>query len=203
MRHASTITRTQPPPIMAARQWLQNRQANPDLPLLDLSQAAPSDPPPPRMRAYLARLITDDDTTHFYGPVLGNPDLREAIAVRWSALYGGAITPGQTAITSGCNQAFCAAIAACADPGDAVILPAPWYFNHKMHLDMSGIKTRALRCDGDMLPDPDHAAALIDRRTRAIVLVSPNNPTGAEYPDQSDPRLRRSRPKVRHRPDPR
>jgi aspartate/methionine/tyrosine aminotransferase len=66
--------------------------------------------------------------------------------------------------------------------GDEVILPVPWYFNHKMWLDMMGIVTRPLACDDAMLPDLAAAAALITPRTRAIVLVTPNNPTGAEYP---------------------
>ena len=46
--------------------------------------------------------------------------------------------PSEVAITAGCNQAFCAAIATLAAPGDEVMLPVPWYFNHKMWLDMSG-----------------------------------------------------------------
>ena len=90
--------------------------------------------------------------------------------------------PAQVAITQGCNQAFCAAIATLAGAGDQVILPTPWYFNHKMWLTMQGIQAVPLPCRDAMLPDPDQAAALIGPNTRAIVLVTPNNPTGAEYP---------------------
>ena len=88
----------------------------------------------------------------------------------------------QVAITSGCNQAFCAAIATLAGAGDAVILPTPWYFNHEMWLRMSGIDAVPLPTGPGLLPDPDRAAALITPATRAIVLVSPNNPGGVEYP---------------------
>jgi aspartate/methionine/tyrosine aminotransferase len=73
-------------------------------------------------------------------------------------------------------------MATLAAPGDEVILPTPWYFNHKMWLDMSGVRAVPLRQGAGLLPDPEEAARLIGDRTRAIVLVSPNNPAGVEYP---------------------
>ncbi len=167
---------------MAAKSWLNDIPLPDGLPLIDLSQAAPADPPPAALRDHIAKIARDHDNAHLYGPVLGMPALREKIATEWSKAYDGAIAQGHIAITSGCNQAFCAAISAVAAPGDNVILPSPWYFNHKMHLDMAGLNTRALPVGPNMLPDPDKAAALIDDKTAAIVLVTPNNPTGAEYP---------------------
>ncbi|WP_316013048.1 aminotransferase [Roseobacter sp. HKCCA0434] len=182
MKIAPPIAATFPPPVMEARAWIAGRSFPADRPLINLSQAAPIDPPPEQMRHAMVEAVMGDPGAHLYGPVLGLPDLRAAVARRWSRGYGGAIEPDQVAITSGCNQAFCAAIATLAAAGDNVILPAPWYFNHRMWLDMSGIDTRVLPCGDGMLPDPEAAAALIDDRTRAIVLVTPNNPTGAEYP---------------------
>jgi aspartate/methionine/tyrosine aminotransferase len=71
-----------------------------------------------------------------------------------------------------------------AEAGDEVILPLPYYFNHQMWLDMLGIRAvhLAFRPDRGGVPDPAEAEARIGPRTRAIVLVSPNNPTGAIYP---------------------
>lgn len=176
------IAATMAPPVMEARRWIDGVTFPPDRPLINLSQAAPVEPPPEGLRRAIAEAALNDAGAHLYGPVLGLPALRERVAADWSVAYGGAIAPAQVAITSGCNQAFCAAIAALAAPGDAVILPVPWYFNHKMWLDMAGVETRALPTGSELLPDLDAAAALIDDRTRAIVLVTPNNPGGVEYP---------------------
>ena len=94
----------------------------------------------------------------------------------------GQVGAEQVAITQGCNQAFCTVMATLAGAGDEVILPTPWYFNHKMWLDMCSVKTVALDAGPTLIPSAEAAAALITDRTRAIVLVSPNNPGGVEYP---------------------
>jgi aspartate/methionine/tyrosine aminotransferase len=174
---------TDPPPVMEARRWLNGVSFPADRPLINISQAAPVDPPPLGLRQAIADAALTDDAAHLYGPVLGLPALRAEIATRWSQAYGGTITPAQVAITQGCNQAFTAAIATLAGAGDEVILPTPWYFNHKMWFDMQGITTVPLDTGATLIPDPQAAAALITPRTRAIVLVTPNNPGGVEYPD--------------------
>lgn len=176
---------TEPPPVMEARRWLADARFTADRPLLNVSQAAPVDPPPLALRQALAEAAVNDPSAHLYGPVLGNPELRAEIAQQWSAAYGGTIRPDQVAITQGCNQAFTAALSTLAGAGDEVILPTPWYFNHKMWLDMQGITTVPLPAGPGLIPLADQAAKLITPRTRAIVLVSPNNPGGAEYPAET------------------
>ena len=170
------------PPVMEARRWLDGVQFPPERPLINVSQAAPVDPPPEALRQAIAEAALNDPQAHLYGPVLGMPALRAEIAQQWSADYGGTIRDSQVAITQGCNQAFCAVLATLAGPGDEVILPTPWYFNHKMWLDMAGVRTVPLATGAGLLPDPEAAEVLISPATRAIVLVSPNNPGGAEYP---------------------
>ncbi len=171
------------PPVMEARRWLDDVTFPADRPLINVSQAAPVEAPHPDMRQAMADAVLIDDNVHLYGPVLGLPALREELAARTARIYGGQITGDQASITSGCNQAFAAAIASLCSEGDEVIIPVPWYFNHKMWLDMSGVTAVPLKCEGDMMPDPWDVTKLITARTRAIVLVTPNNPTGAEYPD--------------------
>ncbi|EET48345.1 aminotransferase [Thalassobium sp. R2A62] len=180
-----TLSRTQTtfsPPVMEARRWLQGVEFTDDRPLLNVSQAAPVDPPPLPMRQAMADMIVNDDASHLYGPVLGLDALRAEVAGEWSDAYGGTVTDAQVAITSGCNQAFAAAIASLASEGDEVIVPVPYYFNHRMWLDMAGVRTVPLLTGADLLPDTDQAARLITDRTRAIALVTPNNPGGVEYP---------------------
>jgi len=182
MTHPRTAT-TFPPPVMEARRWLDGVTFPEGRPLINVSQAAPVDPPHPDMRRAMADVVMGDDSAHLYGPVLGNPALRSELAARTARIYAGDVKADDVCITSGCNQAFAAAIAALCAEGDEIIVPVPWYFNHKMWLDMAGAASVPLICGDDMMPNPAKAAALITPRTRAIVLVTPNNPTGAEYPD--------------------
>jgi aspartate/methionine/tyrosine aminotransferase len=173
---------TEPPPVMEARRWIEGVSFPEDRPLINISQAAPVESPPLGLRQALADAALNDPNAHLYGPVLGLPALREEIATQWSATYGGSIAPAQVAITQGCNQAFCTVMATLAGPGDEVILTTPWYFNHKMWLDMASVTTVPLETDATLIPSAEAAAKLITDRTRAIVLVSPNNPGGVEYP---------------------
>lgn len=179
------FARTDPPPVMEARRWLQGAVFPADRPLINVSQAAPVDSPPLGLRQALAEAALNDPNAHLYGPVLGLPALREEIAAQWSAAYGGRIAPAQVAITQGCNQAFTAVMSTLAGPGDEVILPTPWYFNHKMWLDMASVSTVPLDTGPTLIPTVEAADALITDRTKVIVLVSPNNPGGVEYPAET------------------
>ena len=177
-----TYAKTFAPPVMEARRWILGQSFAPERPLINLSQAAPVEPPPEALVRAMAEAMITDPASHLYGPVLGLHDLRAELAAQWSVGYGGAIRPAQVAVTAGCNQAFTAAMSTLAGAGDEVILPLPFYFNHKMWLDMEGVRAVSLPTGDHLLPDPEQAASLITDRTRAIVLISPNNPAGVEYP---------------------
>ena len=149
------------PPVMEARRWLAGASFPPGRPLINVSQAAPVDPPPEPLRRVMADAALNRPEAHLYGPVLGNADLRATLAASWQRFYDAPITADHIAITQGCNQAFCAAIASLAGAGDEVIIPVPWYFNHKMWLDMQGIRSVPLRCGAGMVPDPADAGRFI------------------------------------------
>jgi aspartate/methionine/tyrosine aminotransferase len=171
------------PPIAEAQGWIKGRSFSADKPLIDVAQAVPGYPPPKALTDHLARVIGDPAMSR-YTDIEGLPELRAALASDIGATYGATVESEQVVITAGCNQAFCLAILALAGAGDEVILPLPYYFNHQMWLDMQGIRAVHLpfRADRGGVPDPAEAVAMITPRTRAIVLVTPNNPTGAIYP---------------------
>lgn len=176
------LAATDVPPIPAAGAWARAYDGSMG-PLINLAQAVPGAPPPD---SFLEKLAAAAGTgaAAAYGPIQGDSLLREALAADINAVYGAGIGPQNIAVTAGCNQAFFVTMMALAAAGDDVLLPAPWYFNHKMTLDMLGIRATPLpaHAQNGFVPSAGEARGLIGPRTRAIVLVSPNNPTGATYP---------------------
>jgi aspartate/methionine/tyrosine aminotransferase len=181
-RFAPTILDTADPAIPTARAWAA-RYRGQHGPALDLTQAAPGYPPHPELLARLAE-AAGSRAAAAYGPIAGDPALREALAEDVALFYGATVAAAQVTITAGCNLAFAMAMKVVASPGDNLLVPTPWYFNHQMALNMAGIEARPLPCRAEdrFVPDPELAATLIDGRTQAILLVTPNNPTGAVYP---------------------
>ncbi|MDD1613065.1 MAG: aminotransferase class I/II-fold pyridoxal phosphate-dependent enzyme, partial [Methylococcaceae bacterium] len=86
-------------------------------------------------------------------------------------------------VTAGSNMAFLNVLLAIADPGDEIILPLPYYFNQEMAVRMLNCKPVAVPTDAYYQLQLDALRAAITEKTRAIVTVSPNNPSGAVYPE--------------------
>jgi aspartate/methionine/tyrosine aminotransferase len=177
------LVAVEPSPIGETKRWVLGRTFPPERPLIDLSQAVPGYPPAMELRRHLGDLLLDP-AMHGYTPILGLAALREEYARHLAGFYGAPLSPEEVGITSGCNQAFCLALMSIARAGDQVILPRPHYFNHDMWLRMLGIEPVSLdfRPGSGAVPEARDAEALIGPKTRAIVLISPNNPTGAVYP---------------------
>lgn len=168
------------PPIPAAQGWAARYDGSAG-PMLDLCQAVPGYPPHPALLQHLANAAADPALAK-YGLINGDLALREVYADHVSAIYDSPVRPDEVAITAGCNQAFFLAMLTLARAGDSVLLPLPWFWNHQQTCGMLGIEPRGLPCGPGFVPDPDRAEALIDATTRAIVLITPNNPSGAVYP---------------------
>ena len=177
------LAAVQPPPIAEAHGWIAGRSFPADKPLIDVAQAVPGYPPPISLTDHLAGLVSAPSSQR-YTDIEGLPELRAALAADMGAFYGASLKAEDVAITAGCNQAFCLAVMGLAAPGDEVILPLPYYFNYAMWLEMQGITPRFVpfNATGGGVPDPAAVAALIGPKTRALVLISPNNPTGAIFP---------------------
>ncbi|MDI3308564.1 MAG: aminotransferase [Acetobacteraceae bacterium] len=176
------IRATAAPPIPTARAWAARYHGRAG-PAIDLTQAVPGYPPHESLLERLAQEAGRKSSAG-YGPIDGEVTLREALAEDLSRAYDATLTAADVAITAGCNLAFTMAMTVLAGQGDAVLLPTPWYFNHRMALEALGIRAIPLPCraEDSFVPDPDRAAALLAEGARALVLVSPNNPTGAVYP---------------------
>ncbi|MCD0458069.1 pyridoxal phosphate-dependent aminotransferase [Roseiconus lacunae] len=118
-----------------------------------------------------------------YGPVLGEVSLLEKL--RGKLFHENGIDLGRAdasvVCTAGGNMAFFNAVLAIANPGDEIILLAPYYFNHRMAIELAGCRTVVVQTDQDCQPDLELIRQAITPKTRAIVTVSPNNPTGVVY----------------------
>lgn len=176
------VRQTEFPPVTEAASWIRDRTFPEELPLINVSQAVPGYATSDHVLEHMAATLREPDVSK-YGHALGIPELRHAYAEHLGGQTAN-VTDANIAITAGCNQAFHVAVTALAKAGDQIILPTPWYFNHKMSLDMSGVEAVPLPCtaDNQMIPAVDTAEKLINDKTRAIVLITPNNPTGQEYP---------------------
>jgi aspartate/methionine/tyrosine aminotransferase len=122
--------------------------------------------------------VAQDDHSADYVELAGLPKLRKAFADELGEAYRGAVQADNVVVTAGCNQAFCLAVSALAGAGDEVVLALPYYFNHNMWLRMNGIRPRYLEPGPDLVPTPAACEALLNDRVRAIVLVTPGNPSG-------------------------
>ena len=170
------------PPIAEAVGWIEGRNFPADKPLIDVSQAVPGYPPPHALTEYLASIVHEPITAR-YTDIEGIPPLRAALAADLTRVYGGKIAAENVMITAGCNQAYCLATQALARAGEEILLPLPYYFNYQMWLDMGGVKAvhLASRLEVGNVPDLTEAERAIGPKTRALVLISPNNPTGHVY----------------------
>jgi aspartate/methionine/tyrosine aminotransferase len=139
---------------------------------------------PPQSALDAARLFGATLADHRYGPVEGIPALVEALEAKLARENGIQVRPAsRVLVTAGGNQAFMNAVLAVTDPGDEIILPAPYYFNHEMAVVIAGGRAVGVPTRDDYQLDLPAIERAMTERTRAVVTVSPNNPTGAVYPE--------------------
>jgi aspartate/methionine/tyrosine aminotransferase len=179
------LTSVAVPPIAEAQGWIEGRTFPANKPLIDVCQAVPGYAPPDALVTYMADALKTP-STHRYTDIEGLADLRAALAADIHRVYSGNVTAANILVTAGCNQAYCLATAALAKGGDEIILPLPYYFNYQMWLEMIGVTPRHVRFrpEADGQPDLNEIRSVINPKTKALVLISPNNPTGTVYPPE-------------------
>lgn len=120
---------------------------------------------------------------HKYQAVSGYPPLVQALQAKLRTENGLDTTDSEVMVTAGSNMAFLTAVLAVGDPGDEFLLPMPYYFNQEMAVRMCGCVPVPVPTRADWQLDIEALERAITPRTRAIITVSPNNPSGAVYPE--------------------
>jgi aspartate aminotransferase len=146
--------------------------------------AGEPDFPTPAYIVEAAQRACEQPRFHKYTPAAGLPELREAIAVKTARDSGYQVEPSQVLVTNGGKQAVYQAFAALLDPGDEVIVPAPYWTTYPESIALAGGVMRPVMTDEDsgyLASVADLEAARTDR-TKIVLVVSPSNPTGAVYP---------------------
>lgn len=135
---------------------------------------------PPHLIEAVIRAMRDRQNG--YGPSVGIEAARVAVAAEYSG-RGMPVTPDRVVLTAGTSEGIELALNAIADPGDEVLVPMPTYPLYTAVLPKIGARPVYYRTDAarGWQPDLDHLRSLIGPRTRAIVVIDPNNPTGAVY----------------------
>lgn len=152
---------------------------------ISLGQGIVSYGPPPEVDEAV-RSFGGRPEDHRYGPVEGLAPLVALIEEKLARENGIAVRPhSRVVVTAGGNLAFMNAVLAITDPGDEVIFSVPFYFNHEMAVVMAGAKPVLVPTLPDLQLDIEAIAGAITARTRAVVTVSPNNPTGSVYGEAS------------------
>lgn len=152
---------------------------------ISLGQGVVNYGPPAIVEEEIARFFATPDN-HKYQGTAGLPALLERITEKLARDNGfrvGAAHGNGVIVTAGGNQAFLNTVLAILDPGDEVILPVPYYFNHEMAITMANARPALVPTDANFQLDLDAIRAAITPRTRAILTVSPNNPSGVVYPE--------------------
>lgn len=152
--------------------------------------------PPAHMVDAVIRALREGH--HGYGPSAGIPQAREAVAVELSD-RGFPMSPERVVVSAGTSEAIDLALSALVDAGDEVLVPMPTYSLYTAVLARMDVQARFYRTAeaSGWMPDLDHLRSLITPKTRVLVIIDPNNPTGAIY----TPEIRRELLEiaVRHR----
>jgi aspartate/methionine/tyrosine aminotransferase len=137
---------------------------------------------PPREAVAAARDAAGCEEVYQYGDGAGRPSLLSRIERKLVAENGiGVDDSRRVMVTAGANMAFVHALLATTEPGDEILLPAPFYFNHEMAVQMAGCRAVPVPTDARYQLQPDAVRRALTDRTRGIVTISPNNPSGAVF----------------------
>ena len=150
----------------------------------DFSLGNPIVEPPAEFKAEFRRLADNPiPGMHRYMANAGYEETRTAVAAELQRETGVTISFRDVVMTCGASGAMNVVLKALLNPGEEVIVFAPYFVEFLGYIDNHGGKPRVVRCDRGFLPDLDKLAQAIGPQTKAVILNSPNNPTGVVYPE--------------------
>ena len=154
--------------------------------VFDFSLGNPDAPPPPQYNEVIQEIVRDTSPgVHSYMPNGGYPWVREAIAARMSAEQGVTIGHGDMLMTCGAAGGLNITLKALLNPGDEVIILAPYFVEYGFYIDNHGGVARVVATDDQFKLDIKAIEAAITDKTKAIIINSPNNPCGQIYSEDS------------------
>jgi aspartate/methionine/tyrosine aminotransferase len=172
----------QSPIIPIVAEWIRQCPGT-----ISLGQGVVAYGPPSEAIARLTAFGSNLDDNK-YKAVTGIPELVDAFARKFERENRIPTATGSGSalvVTAGGNMGFMNAMLAILDPGDEVVIPAPYYFNHEMAVTMASGRVVLAATDDNYQIVPERIEAALTSRTRAVVTVSPNNPTGAVYTEET------------------
>ena len=152
--------------------------------VFDFSLGNPSIPAPEVVTETLQNMLRDTDpvTLHGYTSAAGDPAVKAKLAENIRSRFGFEADPALMYMTCGAAAALTVTLAAATKAGDEVILPVPFFPEYRVFVENAGASVREVNCiDGTFQLDIDAIAAAINEKTAAIIINSPNNPTGAVF----------------------
>ena len=141
----------------------------------------------PNHSAEAAKKALDEGHTH-YGPDRGHPELRQAIAEKIQKEYGATYNPDEELlVTAGGQAALHVAVMALANPGDEIIVLLPHYPPYLGNAHLAGAKAVfvKLKSEEGFIPDPAEIEKVITPKSKILIVLTPNNPTGSVYPKET------------------
>ena len=154
--------------------------------VFDFSLGNPDLPPPPQFQKTLASLAANEAPgVHAYMPNPGYPFVRDAVAAQLSIEQGITLSRDEMLMTCGAAGGLNVVLKALLDPEDEVIILAPFFVEYKFYVDNHGGVSKVVPTDSEFNLDLDAIASAINEKTKAILINSPNNPTGQIYSAES------------------
>jgi aspartate aminotransferase len=167
-------------------QGIELREIHGEQNVFDLSLGNPLLEPPPEFKTELQRLIDEEvPGTHRYMPQAGFPEVRAKVAEVLAEESGTAFTGSEILMTVGAAGGINTILRSILDEDDEVVLIAPFFGEYVFYVEHQTGVSKIATCDENWLPDIASLEATIGPRTRAVIINSPNNPTGVIYPAES------------------